>query len=140
MKVLKIITFTLLLALIADALFGVIACYRFEKSKDDYTKDWESLRRITAEAYININESPDFVNTATAEQPMNIPDTYYTSVESALGYGHIFAVVYEDGTVEAYMGTPEKTLDYLRGEKFFARPRFPFIFNAVRDYYRFGDS
>jgi len=65
---------------------------------------------------------------------MEIPNSYYTSTESALGYGKIGAVVYEDGRVKAYLGTSEKTLDYLRSEEFTIRkPSFPFIFNAVLD-------
>ena len=84
---------------------------RKQQSKKD-AADAASLRSVIAEAYLNINADSDFVNTATEDEPMEIPEKYYTYVESVQGDGPVHVVVDPNYNVEAYFGTPEKTRGY----------------------------
>jgi len=103
----------ILLALLAIYLSVrvVLDWHQTAEHKKDET-DAGALRSVIAEAYININEDPDFVNTATEDAPMEVPEKYYTYVESVQGDGRVYVFVRYDGSVEAYFGTPEKTRGY----------------------------
>ena len=85
----------------------------YEREDAEAMDDYYSLRNVIAEAYINIfYADPNFVNAATEEEPMVIPDQYYSHKESAMGDGRDYAVVKTDGSVVAYFGSPEKTSEY----------------------------
>ncbi len=105
--------------LVALCLLGVfcIPVYQ-EKKRENNQTDGLALHSIIAEAYLNINADPDFINTASENQPMEIPEKYYTYVESVQGDGCVHVVVYADGHVDAYFGTPEKTREYYLGHRF----------------------
>ena len=86
--------------------------YRREQQKENDQTDGLALHSIIAEAYLNINADPEFINTAVDDRPMEIPEKYYTYVESVQGDGRVHVVVYADGHVDAYFGSPEKTRTY----------------------------
>ena len=131
MKNVRVVGMVLLFVIVADLVFGTIAYGICEKKRNDYAEDCENLRSIIAEAYVNTVLNPDFENTATDDQPIEIPEKYYTSVESAQGDGWARAVLYADGNVDVYFGSPEKTLDYYRygeGYEKIKRPNLWFSF------------
>lgn len=107
-KVINVALLAVLLGTAAIILMNVYSAKKQEKNQADAT----ALRSVIAEAYININEDPDFVNTATENQPMEVPEKYYTYVESVQGDGRVYVFVHMDGSVDAYFGSPEKTIGY----------------------------
>lgn len=48
----------------------------------------------------------------TVYAPMEVPETYDTYVESVQGDGRVYVFVHMDGSVDAYFGSPEKTIGY----------------------------
>lgn len=75
-------------------------------------EDAASLRSVVAEAYINMHSDPDFVNTATEDEAMLVPEKYYTYVESVQGHGPVFVYVTIDGNVHAFFGEPYRDIHY----------------------------
>lgn len=100
-----------LVMLLMVAVPSCIAYRREQQSKAD-NEDAAALRSVIAEAYVNINDDPEFVNTATEDQPMEIPEKYYTYVESVQGDGRVYVFVNVDGSVDAYFGSPERVIGY----------------------------
>ena len=96
---------------LASITLVIINVPRLNKRENDHA-DATALRTVIAEAYININEDRDFVNTATEDQPMEVPEKYYTYVESVQGDGRVYVFVNVDGSVGAYFGSPEKGIGY----------------------------
>lgn len=136
MKIVKRIALVLILAcvigVILDVGYGIFACEGFRMSREKNNQDCAMLRSIHAEAYINIHEDPYFVNAATYNQPMEVPEKYYTYAESEQGHGRVHVVAFVDGDVEAYFGTSEKTVAYYSyGEGRPKPPKLPPISNAV---------
>jgi len=86
-------------------------CYDVSEQKKDEA-DATALCSVIAEAYININDDREFVNTATKDVPMEVPEKYYTYVESVQGDGRVYVFVDLNGSVSAYFGTPEKIPSY----------------------------
>lgn len=84
---------------------------RNQQSKAN-SADGAALHDVVAEAYINIQQDPNFVNTATDDAPMEVPEKYYTYVESVQGHGRVHVTVDKNGYVDAYFGSPEKTQGY----------------------------
>jgi hypothetical protein len=82
------------------------------REQKNVEEDRQTLRECIAEAYINIMEDPDYVYTGTDDQPMQVPEKYYTVKESLLGEGRVYAVVDRNNNVDAYFGVPERNLDY----------------------------
>lgn len=78
---------------------------------ENAAKDATNLRYIYAEvsAYFF---SGDFVNTATADSPMEVPAEYYTDVKSASGDGALHVYMNVDDTIEAYFGNPDHNAEY----------------------------
>lgn len=107
----KIINVLLLASLLGIAAIILINVYNTKKQENNQA-DATTLRSVIAEAYININEDREFVNTATENQPMEVPEKYYTYVESVQGDGRVYVFVNADGSVDAYFGSPEKTIGY----------------------------
>lgn len=91
--------------------FVIEDCIAKHKSNLD-KKDADALRNITSEAYVNIMSDPEFVNTATVDQLMEVPEKYYTYVESVQGHGPVYVFVDINYNVDAYFGTPEKDIRY----------------------------
>ena len=92
---------------------GCILLPSYLRRQEEYDQeDARVLRSVIAEAYININKDPEFENTATEDQPMKIPEKYYTYVESVQGDGPVYVFVDMDGCVDAYFGSPEKVIGY----------------------------
>jgi len=81
---------------------------RDKRLKEDYYK----LRQVKATAYINLKHDPEFINTATSDQPMALPESYYPAAESALGYGPVRVYITVDDSVIAYFGEPTYTEAY----------------------------
>lgn len=124
----------LLLILVADIVFGSVAWLLCESYIENCREDVGRLRNAIAEAYININKDPMFINTATDDQPMEIPEKYYTAHESFRGDGAMHMVVYADGDVRGYYGKPERDLHYyMYGDSGIKHHNlvFPFILNAL---------
>jgi hypothetical protein len=103
--------FICLLAVIGIVLL-LVNGYHIEQQKEHDHTDADALRSVIAEAYININEDAEFVNTATEDHPMEIPEKYYTYVESVQGDGRVYVFIDVEGNFNAYFGTPEKTIRY----------------------------
>jgi len=75
--------------------------------------DARALYSVVAEAEANIKEDPEFVNPATEQAPIaEIPDKYYSYVESARGYGRAYVIIYQDGTLDAFFGSRSFNLEY----------------------------
>lgn len=120
----------ILLAMIAvfvlSICFGMLNCCLYHTSRSCLGADIAALRSVIAEAYIRTKSDSAFVNTATDNQPMELPEIYYTPVESAQGHGRVHVIVYADGEVSAYFGTPERTLKYYQyGEGYLRLHQFP---------------
>lgn len=125
---------SLLLILAADFLFGIVGYFLFGLYYTECREDISHLRDGLAEAYININADPNFVNTATDDQPMVIPEKYYSGRDSFHGDGPMCAVVFANGSVETYYGSPEKNLDHYRYHCGCPKDyglSFPFILSAL---------
>lgn len=104
-------------------IFVLIFCFSCHSIRHGSIEtDCENLRNVVAEAYINISKDPKFVNTATRGHPMEIPEKYYTLVESSQGDGRVHVVIYYDGTLDSYFGTPEKNLNYYLGYQLYELP------------------
>jgi len=126
----------LILVLVADLLFGAVAWILCEMHIENCRDDVQRLRDVIAEAYINIKMDPNFLNTATGQQPVEIPEEYYTAHDSARGDGPVHVLLYADGDVSAYYGQPERDLNYYeygKGRKLTVEYdlTFPFILNAL---------
>lgn len=133
MKIIRIIAIVMLVVVVVVFLDLCVGHFIEEIKIEQAGRDCETLRNTIAGAYLGIKADRNFVNTATEGQPMELPDKYYNVVESAQGHGRIHVIVYADGSVDAYFGTPEKTLDYyVYGKRPFAPIKFPFIYNALR--------
>lgn len=76
-----------------------------EIRKDRYYENFISLYEVQCETCINIVKDPDFINTATADQHMVVPEAYYTDRISAVkGDGTLCVYLTIDGDVIAYFG------------------------------------
>jgi len=126
----------LIVVLAADILFAIVALYMCGEHNRKCIDDIRYLRSVIAEAYINIKMDPNFVNTATEEQPMEIPEKYYTEYDSYIGDGPVHVLLYADRDINAYYGKPERDLNYYeygKGRKLTVEYdlTFPFILNAL---------
>lgn len=75
-------------------------------------EDAAALRSVIAETYITTSQDPEFVNTATKEDPMEIPEKYYAYAESVQGHGRVYVFIDVDGNISAYFGSPEKVISF----------------------------
>jgi len=131
-KLTKRIILVLFLAIAIDCGFGIIYTPVYKSYGDRFQEDVEQLRANISSAYMNTYTDLSFVNTATEDRPMEIPEKYYDRVESKLGKGRLYAVMYADNSVNTYFGTPETDYDYyIRREEVPNYPRFPFLFIAL---------
>ncbi len=121
MKIKKGILIGILIAVCLAAM-SFAPRYIEERQKDNNRTDAAALRSVIAEAFLNIQDDPDFVNTATKGHPMEIPDKYYTYVESVQGDGRVHVIMYYENTLDAYFGTPEKNMNYYLGYSLYSLP------------------
>ena len=64
------------------------------------------------EARTNIQADPDFVNPAIENPPMAfLPYKYYSEVKSVRRYSRAYVVIYQDGTLDAFYGVPDRNLE-----------------------------
>lgn len=107
-----LLIFGIVLSLVLLIGYPFQVSYLYEREKDNIVDDCATLRSVIAEAYINIMQDPNYEYTGTDDEPMPVPETYYSVVESKLGHGRVYAVVDQKNNVEAYFGSPERNLDY----------------------------
>jgi len=132
-KVMKRIGAMLALVLVLDLVFGILYVIMVINFGIGYQEDIDQLRSTVAGVYFHSCTDPDFVNSATDDHPMQVPDKYYKVKKSKLGHGRTYAVMYADGDIEAYFGTPEKNYDfYMSGKEIPNSPRFPFLICALQ--------
>ena len=126
MKAKKIIIITLVVIVVLGIVLVPVQINYCKKLRED--KMWEdfiNLGQIEVITYLNINEDPAFVNTATEDRLMVVPEKYYPAKESALGYGRACVYVTVDGDMVACFGSLTYTEEYY-ADKLGVKPRGPF--------------
>lgn len=113
MKKIRLISWILLGVFILMICIGSAISKRvYDREHNEANEDYDTLHYVIAEAYINVRADSNFVNTATEDEPMVIPDKYYAYQESAMGDGRAYAVIDSDGRVDAYFGSPDKNQEH----------------------------
>ena len=108
----------LLLVLLAPILINIGWCgiklgIAFTRMMRANRNDAKALYSVVAEAEANIQADPDFVNPATEELSVAyIPYEYYSYVQSEWVFSRAYVVIYQDGTLDAFYGTPSLNLEY----------------------------
>lgn len=111
-KPLLIFSVTVIGIILFSPVFRTISSKNTKDLREAYNQDGKALQSVIAEAYITTHRAQNFVNTATKDKPMEIPEKYHTYVESVQGHGRVYVFIDVDGNIDAYFGSPEKGMDY----------------------------
>lgn len=111
-KPLLIFSVTVIGIILFSLVFHSVASKNRKEQAEANMRDGKALQSVITEAYITTHRDPNFVNTATKDKPMEVPEKYYTYVESVQGHGPVYVFIDVDGNIDAYFGSPEKGMDY----------------------------